>query len=188
MVLFVSEQLLINKIWKCCWSFLFGHACTCVCLAPLLGEKVWWNINNLKEICFSNRSVCERLPYGDQSVNGVQQNMQRSLPNYIIFLLWGGCKAKKITSLREDIWCFWWHFYHHQGEVFLAPWYCYVLILLWCELFKAKSSRKLSIHWIAQLVSLTFICWIAIYLVDSAIQHLNNRALLSNTNCLLPKQ
>ena len=125
----------------------------------------------------------------DQSVTGVQQSMQHcSLPNYINFQLWGGCKAKKTTSLREDIWCFWWHFYHHQGEVFLAPWYCYVLILLWCELFKAKSNRKISIHWIAQLVSLTFICWIANYLVDSAIQHLNNWVLLSNTNCLLPKQ
>ena len=169
-------------LWQC--------NCTCVCLAPLLGEKVWWNINILKEICLnSNCSICERLLYGDQSVTGVQQSMQHcSLPNYINFQLWGGCKAKKTTSLREDIWCFWWHFYHHQGEVFLAPWYCYVLILLWCELFKAKSNRKISIHWIAQLVSLTFICWIANYLVDSAIQHLNNWVLLSNTNCLLPKQ
>ena len=169
-------------LWQC--------NCTCVCLAPLLGEKVWWNINILKEICLnSNCSICERLLYGDQSVTGVQQSMQHcSLPNYINFRLWGGCKAKKTTSFREDIWCFWWHFYHHQGEVFLAPWYCYVLILLWCELFKAKSNRKISIHWIAQLVSLTFICWIANYLVDSAIQHLNNWVLLSNTNCLLPKQ
>ena len=144
MVLFVSQQS-INKIWKFCWSFVFGHACTCVCLAPLLGEKVWWNINILKEICFSNCSVCERLPYGrDQSVNGVQQNMQRSLPNYI-FLLWGGCEAEKTPSLKEDIWCFWWHLYCHQGEVFLAPWYCYEL-LLWRQLFKAKSNRKISIH------------------------------------------
>ena len=34
-----------------------------------------------------------------------------------------------------------------------------------------------AIHWIAQLVSLTLNRWIVIYLVDSAIQRLNNWSL-----------
>ena len=46
------------------------------------------------------------------------------------------------------------------------------------QLFKrwiAPSTGWITIHWIAQLVSPTLICWIAIYPVDSAVQLLNNQ-------------
>ena len=42
------------------------------------------------------------------------------------------------------------------------------------HLVPVEQKVGIAIHWIAQLVSLIFIHWIVIYLVDSTIQLLNN--------------
>ena len=52
-----------------------------------------------------------------------------------------------------------------------------LLLITWPKLFKrqiALTTTQISIQWIAQLVSLIFIQWMVIYLMDSSIQLLKN--------------
>ena len=56
-------------------------------------------------------------------------------------------------------------------------------VLTWPRLSKGwiALSAGISIQWIVQLVSPILIRWIVIYLVDSDIQRLNNRSLVTST-------